>query len=198
MSKILQVRRGTTAANENFTGLPGEISMDTDTGTLRVHNGQTVGGIPLARADMANVNTGSFANFTPDSVSAAVWNTLFREHNLKTNIFGISDARPITQNIYIEYIFDTLPEIDLSRAVADVILVCQTPVAGYSVGDYVYAFGIGNIPCPRPIAFKYESGVKLRQFINGELIWVINKTDGTRVNITTSDWRIIFRIWGNE
>lgn len=51
MSRQIQIRRGDKAAHENFIGAIGEITMDTDTKTLRVHDGETPGGIPLARAD---------------------------------------------------------------------------------------------------------------------------------------------------
>lgn len=51
MSRQIQIRRGTTTENENFTGVIGEITMDTDKKTLRIHDGETAGGIELARAD---------------------------------------------------------------------------------------------------------------------------------------------------
>ncbi len=51
MSKQIQIRRGTTSEHTNFTGAIGEITMDTDTKTIRVHDGTTVGGVPLARRD---------------------------------------------------------------------------------------------------------------------------------------------------
>ena len=44
MSEQWQLRRGTTAENDNFTGAAGEVTMDTDTGALRVHDGVTTGG----------------------------------------------------------------------------------------------------------------------------------------------------------
>ena len=44
MSEQWQLRRGTTAENDNFTGASGEVTMDTDTGALRVHDGVTTGG----------------------------------------------------------------------------------------------------------------------------------------------------------
>jgi len=49
MSKAVQRRRGTTAQHQNFTGEPGEITVDTDKNTLRVHDGVTPGGHPLAK-----------------------------------------------------------------------------------------------------------------------------------------------------
>ena len=44
MPTILQFRRGTTAQNDAFTGTVGEVSIDTQKDTLRVHNGSTAGG----------------------------------------------------------------------------------------------------------------------------------------------------------
>lgn len=38
------------ATNDVYTGLAGEITMDTDTGIIRVHDGETVGGVAMARA----------------------------------------------------------------------------------------------------------------------------------------------------
>lgn len=47
MAKQLQVRRGNTAQNNTFTGAEGEITYDTQTHTVRVHDGSTVGGFPI-------------------------------------------------------------------------------------------------------------------------------------------------------
>ena len=49
MSRQIQIRRGTAAEHTNFTGAIGEITMDTTNSTLRVHDGTTTGGIPLAK-----------------------------------------------------------------------------------------------------------------------------------------------------
>ena len=46
----MQLRRGTTAQHSAFTGLVGEITVDTDKDTIVVHDGSTAGGIPLAKA----------------------------------------------------------------------------------------------------------------------------------------------------
>ena len=51
MSKQVRFRRGTTAQHASFTGIAGEVTVDTDKKTVVVHNGSTVGGIPMARAD---------------------------------------------------------------------------------------------------------------------------------------------------
>lgn len=41
-------RRGTTAQNDAFTGAEGEIVVDTQKHTLRVHDGETLGGFEMA------------------------------------------------------------------------------------------------------------------------------------------------------
>lgn len=55
MSKQVKLRRGTATQHESFTGVVGEITVDTTNHTLRVHDGATVGGNILARAG-ANTN----------------------------------------------------------------------------------------------------------------------------------------------
>ena len=49
MSFAVQQRRGTTAQHSTFTGLQGEITVDTTKKTIVVHDGSTPGGIPLAK-----------------------------------------------------------------------------------------------------------------------------------------------------
>lgn len=62
------LRKGDTTANLNFTGVLGELVADLgyeEAGTLgidgnvtlRLHNGVTMGGIPMCRADMRNITT---------------------------------------------------------------------------------------------------------------------------------------------
>lgn len=46
----IQLRRGTTSQHSTFTGLSGEVTVDTDKKTIVVHDGSTAGGIPLAKA----------------------------------------------------------------------------------------------------------------------------------------------------
>ncbi|MCM1294204.1 MAG: hypothetical protein NC311_01425 [Muribaculaceae bacterium] len=68
MSRQIQIRRGTAAKHETFTGAIGEITMDTTNKTLRVHDGTTPGGVKLARA--ADVSTSPTIPETADYVVA--------------------------------------------------------------------------------------------------------------------------------
>ena len=49
MATQVQLRRGTTANHAAFTGAAGECTVDTTLNTLRVHDGSTAGGHPLAK-----------------------------------------------------------------------------------------------------------------------------------------------------
>lgn len=49
MSIQVQLRRGTTSGHSSFTGVVGEVTVDTDKDTLVVHDGSTAGGFPLAK-----------------------------------------------------------------------------------------------------------------------------------------------------
>ena len=59
MSRQIQLRRGTSAEHETFTGAIGEVTVDTTNNTLRVHDGTTIGGTPIARADAVTDMTGT-------------------------------------------------------------------------------------------------------------------------------------------
>ena len=48
MAVHVQLHRGTTAQNDAYTGLEGEITVDTTTGAIRVHDGKTKGAMLLA------------------------------------------------------------------------------------------------------------------------------------------------------
>tara|TARA_Y100001972_G_scaffold123351_1_gene170470 strand:- start:703 stop:1587 length:885 start_codon:yes stop_codon:yes gene_type:complete len=50
MPTQLQFRRGTTAQNNSFTGAVGELSIDTDTENIRVHDGSQAGGFEIIPA----------------------------------------------------------------------------------------------------------------------------------------------------
>lgn len=62
MPTQVQFRRGTTAQNDVFIGAEGELSVDTDKDTLRVHDGSTAGGFEVLTANA----TQTITNKTPD------------------------------------------------------------------------------------------------------------------------------------
>ena len=58
MPTVLQFRRGSTAQNNAFTGQKGEISVDSDKGTIRIHDGLTAGGFELLGVNLTNQTIG--------------------------------------------------------------------------------------------------------------------------------------------
>ncbi len=70
MSKQVKMRRGTATQHASFTGVVGEVTVDTTNHALRVHDGATVGGKVIARADGTNAS-GTW-NITASNVSGVV------------------------------------------------------------------------------------------------------------------------------
>lgn len=60
MPTQVQFRRGTATQNNAFTGAAGELSINSDNNSLRIHDGATAGGYELAKADLSNA-TGSIS-----------------------------------------------------------------------------------------------------------------------------------------
>ena len=186
MTRILQVRRGSAAQHNNFTGLCGEITMDTTNNTLRVHDGETLGGIQLARKDEITQS-----NFDINSVSATFWTNLFANYQTSCIHSETSSLITITNATVIDYSFET----NSTPIYADVVLVCQTPQAGYSIDDAVRAFGIGNYAYPRVNTYVSGGVLHARLFVNEQNFWVFHKTDGTPVNITNANWKIKITVY---
>jgi hypothetical protein len=55
MPTQVQFRRGTASENDNFTGAEGELSINLENNSLRVHDGSTAGGFELAKNDLSNI-----------------------------------------------------------------------------------------------------------------------------------------------
>jgi hypothetical protein len=76
MPTSIKFRGGTYTEHQSFTGAEREITVDTTSNTVVVHDGSTLGGFPLALADLSNVSGGvpteAIANSgetTPESCS---------------------------------------------------------------------------------------------------------------------------------
>ncbi|MBL0690283.1 MAG: hypothetical protein JJV93_02475 [Alphaproteobacteria bacterium] len=72
LTKALQLRRGTDESHNGFTGLEGEITMNTTTNTAHIHDGETATGHSLARADLENISDTVLTN--------KIFSTTTKEH----------------------------------------------------------------------------------------------------------------------
>ena len=59
--RTIQILRGTTAQNNAYTGVIGELTMDTEKKQLRIHDGSTAGGKVVGGDGITNQNTASGA-----------------------------------------------------------------------------------------------------------------------------------------
>jgi hypothetical protein len=84
MAKRVQLRRGTTAQTNAFTGAVGEVTYDTDKKTIVVHDGATVGGkvIVGTRIVTTPINADT-ENTTGVRIINGLGNT-----NLPLNVYG--------------------------------------------------------------------------------------------------------------
>ena len=62
MSKLLQLRGGTTSEHSSFTGALREVTVDTTKDTLVVHDGSTAAGFALARESVLTATTTTAGN----------------------------------------------------------------------------------------------------------------------------------------
>jgi len=89
MAIQVQLRRGTAAQNNAFTGAIGEVSFDTTNNQLRVHDGSTAGGFKIGTGDFptgtANVALGNTALDSLDGSSPGGNNVAVGHNALTAN-----------------------------------------------------------------------------------------------------------------
>jgi hypothetical protein len=64
MSRQVQLRRGTAVQHQTFTGLVGELTMNTSNNSLRLHDNVTVGGHEMLKSNLSNVLISSNGTFS--------------------------------------------------------------------------------------------------------------------------------------
>ena len=188
MTRVLQIRRGTTAQNNDFTGMIGEITMDTDTKTLRVHDGETLGGFEMARADSVVNNS----NIDISKISDETWAEIFAKHMPTPFKMIETNMVPINSNCsYLDYI---VGGTDIPRWV-QVVLICQSPDAGYAVGDEVWAFGIGTRTNPIPNIKIDQDGAHICLMVGYEKYWANHRDTGVASQLADKKWCVLFRVY---
>lgn len=83
----VQQYRGTTAQHETYTGLPGELTVDTDKNVVVVHDGLTAGGYPMvsdkfllkSAGGILTFNAGAEAPLQGDSIAVEINLTALEE-----------------------------------------------------------------------------------------------------------------------
>ena len=183
MTRVLQIRRGSTTQNNAFTGMPGEITMDTDKKTIRIHDGETLGGFEIAR---------SGNSFDISTVPAEFWEQTIAQYKQPEIRMYQSEPVPINSKV-AGVIYNT--EIKNNPKFITVSLVCVNDEAGYKMDDEVNAFGTGNMCATTPNCEFTEYGISLH-FMNGyEKYWVRHNQTGAVTVISDENWKILFRVY---
>ncbi len=120
MATQVQQRRGTTAQNDTFTGAEGELVVNTSTNAIRVHDGTTLGGWELLRADLTNLEV-------PIPTGAAAGNTT----EVQFNVGGMFTASPAFKFDDVSNVMTTA-----NLAVTELVVTDLTPE-----GDLVLNLG---------------------------------------------------------
>jgi hypothetical protein len=124
MANALQLRRGTTTQHNTFTGLAGEVTVDTDKETVVVHDGSTAGGFPLARAS-------DLTNFDADTLDGKQLATIESEYQAFANTAAanVVDSAPGTLDTLNELAAALGDDANFSTTVTNSIAT-KMPIAG--------------------------------------------------------------------
>lgn len=190
MAKVLQLRRGTTAQNNAFTGLAGELTMDTESKTLRIHDGETLGGFTVGTGEN-NAATGT-GTFDITTVPDEFWAEIVARHAPSATL-NMIETDPIPTNdgsTTVTYVIDAVTPV-----MVQAMLVCKSDANGYVAGDVVAAFGIGNRTNPQPYTYIKNNRLYICLMIGGEHYWVGDKSTGVTTTINDENWSLIFRVY---
>ena len=150
MSRQIQIRRGTAAENDAFTGAIGEVTMDTTNKTLRVHDGTTTGGTVLAKQteipDLSNIAL----RLTPDWSAGVTKTATFTADAYGVIIIKCNQAAysKITVTVNGIRIFDYVPD---TPGQYQIISAGPFPVAPNDV------IVIGGVNSPTPKFYPYRN-----------------------------------------
>ena len=89
----IKLPKKTNTQTNIFTGASGEVTIDTDKNSIVVHDGSTVGGLPLAREVYANAafNTANTASLTATAASSYA-NSAYLAANASVNFIALGTA----------------------------------------------------------------------------------------------------------
>ena len=114
MPTVLQFRRGTTSQNNAFTGAIGEITYDTTTDVLRIHDGSTAGGFAMSSASSADTLTNKTitspnitTSIVPTSADGATIGTASKEFSDLFLADGATIQFGNDQDIRLTHVADT-------------------------------------------------------------------------------------------
>ena len=187
MTRVLQIRRGTSAEHEKFVGMPGEITMDTDNKTIRLHDGETLGGTVIGGNSGQNTS-----GFDIATVPQEFWEETVARYTPAP--FTVIETPPVSfrnNSSGLDYLIggDDMPKF------IHAVLVCKNDEAGYTSGDEVWCWGIGEHANPSPTPVSSAAGQRIRLMIDSGVFWVNQKVTCVKTNINDANWCILYRVY---
>jgi Major tropism determinant N-terminal domain len=159
MAFAFQRRRGTTSAHSTFTGLAGELTVDTTKNTVVVHNGSTAGGFPLVGETLTQTLTNK--TLTSPTINTAT-NAGLNASNVATGTITDNRVRGLNENV-------------------NVVASAATGTINLNVGTASIWYYTTNATANHTLNIRYSATVSLNTFMNtGDSLTVVwMNTNGT-------------------
>ena len=132
MPTVLQFRRGSTAQNNSFTGSAGELSLDTDLYTIRVHDGSTAGGFEITQ----NTATQTLTNKTADALTLT--------GTLTANA-GVGSSGQYLESTGTGVRWSTVDATTIENGTSNVVVATDSDVTVSRAGALLATFGTAGL-----------------------------------------------------
>ena len=198
MSYSVKFRRGTTIEHATFTGGEGEVTVDTTTNSLVVHDGVTVGGHAVASGGGAGGSVAIYASITArDAVSSNEGDLAFLSDSDTLHVYNGSEWNRVWAGPDALPTWTTeLPElVTLNKdGTATTLTVAATDSDGFDI-EYTYDTSPSN-QSQATIANNNDGTFTLTPSTStsdaGEFTFRAKATDGLHVISTTATAKLAF------
>jgi len=152
MPFAFQRRRGTTAQHASFTGLLGELTVDTDKDVVVVHDGSTAGGFP--QVGLATTQTLTNKTLTSPTINTAT-NVGLNSSNVATGTLSDNIIRGLNEDV-------------------NIVASAATGTINFNVGTASIWYYTTNATANHTLNFRYSATVSLNTFMNtGDSLTVV-------------------------
>tara|TARA_R110002012_G_scaffold106004_6_gene247169 strand:+ start:3304 stop:4677 length:1374 start_codon:yes stop_codon:yes gene_type:complete len=173
MSKLLQLRGGTTSQHNSFTGAVREVTVDTDKDTLIVHDGSTQGGFELAKiASPALTGNPTAPTQSVNNNSTRIATTAYAD----AAAAAVVDSAPSTLNTLNELAAALGDDPNYATTTTNAI-AAKLPLAGGAMTGAITSAGDLNFDVASDIVLDADGGkIKFRD--NGTDIAYLENSSG--------------------
>jgi len=172
MSKLLQLRGGTTSQHSSFTGAVREVTVDTSKDTLIVHDGSTQGGFELAKiASPALTGNPTAPTQSANNNSTRLATTAYTD----AAIAALADSAPSTLNTLNELAAALGDDANYSTTTTNAI-AAKLPLAGGTMTGHTTISG-ANVNYNDNAKAQFGTSGDLQIYHDGDNSYI--RDDGT-------------------